>query len=112
VLEQPEGGAKLVVKRVGVVSHHVEAAAFRWTARTKVRYDYATTLLDCTSHLTHVRRPIGRRSQEVENCSIMPNIVATPCKCKRIYVAAQPIYQAGSLANPCPRDVNRGWRQV
>ena len=76
-LNRSEACAKLAVKRVGVVTHHIESATFRRAFRAK-RADYDVACpLDTAGNLPDVSNPLHSTGQKMEYGTIMPEIVRT-----------------------------------
>ena len=76
-LYQAEACAKLAVKRVAVITHHLEPAAFRRTFRAKRTDDDVATRSDAASDLPYVSSSLLWCSKKMEDGAIMPKVVCT-----------------------------------
>jgi len=66
--------AKLVVQRFGVIAHHFEPAAFRGAFWAKGANDYVAAWLYSASNLSNVGKTPFWCGEEMEDCSVMPEI--------------------------------------
>jgi hypothetical protein len=76
-LNRAETCAKLPVQRFGVITHHLEPAAFGGTFGTKRAENDVTAKLDAAGNLPYVTNPLLRCRKEMEYRAIMAEVVRT-----------------------------------
>ena len=74
MLYQPKGGAEFVVKRLRIVANNIQPTALGRTFRAECRNDDVPARFDRMGDLTHVRYPVVRVSEEVEDGAVMPQV--------------------------------------
>jgi hypothetical protein len=97
MLYQLKAGPEFVVKRAGVITCNVQAAARGWTFGTERCNDNVASGLDGMRHLAHVRSAFLEFGQEVEHRPVMPNVVQMPREGNRRNVTARPVNRVGNI---------------
>lgn len=91
MLYQVEVRAEFVMKRLRTVAHDLQAAAFGGTLGAKGRDDHMPARFDRPCDLPHVCSAIGGICKEVEDSSVMPQIVLLRRKWEGAHIAAEPV---------------------
>jgi len=74
-LNQAETHTKLSVKRLGIVTHYFEPAAFRRAFRAKRANNNVTTRSDAARNLPDIGSPLVWRGKKMKYRAIMPEVV-------------------------------------
>ena len=111
-LNQTESRPKFPVKRFGIISFYLEAAAFVRALWAEGADDDVTTRSHCRSNATNVRSPILWLRQEVKNGAIVPDIEAVHGKTHLRSVRPQPSDPSTSRAQAGTCHLQRGFRNV
>jgi hypothetical protein len=73
-LFDPKPPAEFTVKRIGVVTHYIESATFRWTFRSERAHNHVAAGAHGIEHRPNILSSLLRIDQEVKNRAIMPHI--------------------------------------
>src|SRR6516164_45973 len=109
---QAEAGAKLFVKRIGVITHHFEPAAFRGALRAKGAHNDVTARLNAACHLSDVSNPLLSCSKEMEHCAIMPEVVRAWVELGFRDVGDKPVHPLRGRTQSPLRKVDCGLRDI
>jgi len=110
--QQAEVPTELAVKRFGVIAHHVEPAAFRRAFCAKCTDNHAAAWLHGAGNLLDVGKTVLRRRKEMENRSIMPEVVGMWLQLAFQDIADQPTHLLRSQTQSVPRNFDRSRRDV
>lgn len=108
MLYEPKGGTEFVVKRVRIVANNIQPTALGRTFRAERCNDDVPARFDRMGDLSHVRYPIVRISEEVEDGAIMPQVELMTGESKCSYVPAEPVDPDRVRAKPCLGDFQCG----
>ena len=86
-LNQTKARTKLVVKRLDIIAHHFQPAAFRGAFRTRCADDHVAACLYTAGNLADVSTPVLGSNEEVEYCSVMPDVVCSLLQLDFRYIA-------------------------
>lgn len=109
---QAEASPKLIVKRFGVVSHYVKAAAFRRPLGSKRADDHVAAPPDRPRHVPDIRVACFRGREEVEDRAIVPKIVHPWGEFNFDYVTGDPLNAFGSCFQAFLGHIDCGLRYI
>jgi hypothetical protein len=107
-VDQSETGAKLLMQRIGIVAHHIKAAALLRPFRTKRRDNHISTRLHGPGNLSDVGGSILGSGEKVKNGTVMPQVVILFGQLRTRNVPDQPGYPAPFFARSRSGHVDRG----
>ena len=109
---QAEARTKFAVKRSGVIAHYLEPAALHRAFWPKRAYDDVAGRLNAVGNLPYVSSPLLGRSEKMEHCPIMPDVVHTLFKLDFGDIADEPTYLLCDRTQSPSGDVDRGLRDI
>lgn len=74
-LNEAESRTKLVMKRIGVITHYFEAAAFRGIFRAKRADNDVAVMLDRACHSIDIGERLLDRGEKMEDGAVVPNVI-------------------------------------
>ena len=99
-LDEPEPLSELAVQGLGVISHHVEAAAFRGALGAKSAYDDVAAGLYRMRSKPDVGVSLLLPGEEVKNGSIMPHVEEMGREIRTSDVSANPLDRLSTFPKP------------
>src|SRR5262249_32848671 len=101
-VDLPEGRPELVVQGLGIVTRHLEPAAFLGALETEGRDDDVTVHLQRAAHGRHVGPAVLLRGEEVEDRPVVPEREALLRKRHPRHVTHEPGHGIGALSESRP----------
>jgi len=109
---QFEAFAKLAVQTLGVIAHHIESAAAIRPIRSKGCDDHVPTRSDRMSNGMYIALAIINSCQEVEDGTIMPDIIGLMRQVCSRNVGLDPVHINGASTEPLAGQLKRGCRNI
>ena len=101
VAKQFERLPKLCMQFVRAIPHNRQATTFGWTILIEGSNYNETARLNSMKYGSHIGLALFFTGKEVENCSIMPNIVTVLRKLKIEYIRLIPLHSCRLRSKPC-----------
>ena len=111
-LNQAETHTKLSVKRLGIVTHYFEPAAFRRAFRAKRANNNVTTRSDAARNLPDIGSPLVWRGKKMKYRSVMPEVVRSWFQFDLGNISDNPTHLVGGRTQSTFRDIDCGLRDI
>ena len=96
-LYEAESRAELAVKRIGVITHYFEPAAFRRTFRAKRADNDVAAVLDRARHSIDIGNTLLHRGEKMEDGAVVPNVICGGRELHFSNVGCDPVNAVGSF---------------